>query len=141
MHLLENTIKNYIGLICGDFKDLGPGVESYVLPSAIWKEIGSATAISNDTIPSAFGRRVPNVAEDRTYMTAEAHLVWATMYSRILLRGRFSQERYYIWHPCTILNLKSSELSSLRRRIAKYLVTQYSITTTVADSCIPDLAE
>ncbi|KIO25359.1 hypothetical protein M407DRAFT_210635 [Tulasnella calospora MUT 4182] len=104
MHLLENTIKNYIGLICGDFKDLGPGVESYVLPSAIWKQIGSATAISNDTIPSAFGRRVPNVAEDRTYMTAEAHLVWATMYSRILLRGRFSQERYYI-HWCQFISI------------------------------------
>ncbi|KIO16102.1 hypothetical protein M407DRAFT_86385 [Tulasnella calospora MUT 4182] len=285
MHLLENTIKNYINLISGEFKELGPGVESYVIPSAIWKEIGSATAISNDTIPSAFGRRIPNVTrpEDRTYMTAEAYLVWATMYSRILLRGRFSQNRYYthwcrfisiiercldfestsesraelrndihIWyseyekyrlptclltihawihipdmiercgplwaywcwvmerfcgqlsravssrkwpysslnrrileigtlhtirhmysledrlpvytsmynkktlpsyhdetefpeitllHPRTVLNLKSSDFASLRRRISKYLATQYTLTTTVADSCIPDLAE
>lgn len=104
MHLLENTIKNYMNLISGDFKELGPGVELYVLADNVWKEVGAATVLSNDTIPSAFGRRIPNVAEDRTYMTAEAYLVWATMYSPILLRGRFARERYYD-HWCLFISI------------------------------------
>ncbi|KAG9018790.1 hypothetical protein FRB90_009638 [Tulasnella sp. 427] len=96
MHLLENTIKNYIDHICGDFKDMGSGSESYILAPSVWKEIGHATFASNKTVPSTF--------EDRSYMTAEAHLVWATMYSRILLRNRFTHQRYYT-HWCRLISI------------------------------------
>ncbi|KIO23574.1 hypothetical protein M407DRAFT_50963, partial [Tulasnella calospora MUT 4182] len=104
LHLLDNTAKNYVDHISGGFKEIGRGVESYVIPPAIWKEIGLATVLSNATIPSAFGRSIPNIAEDRTYFTAEAYLVWVTMYSRILLRGRFSEERYYK-HWCLFISI------------------------------------
>lgn len=104
LHLLENTIKNYVSLISGDFKEIGQGVESYVIPSATWKELGLATVLSNATIPSAFGRSIPNIAEDRTFFTAEAYLVWATMYSRILLRDRFPHEKYYK-HWCLFISI------------------------------------
>lgn len=96
MHLLYNTLKGYVAHFGGDYKDLGAGSESYVIPERIWKDIGAATASSGDTVPSAFGRRIPNMAEDRTFMTAEAYLVWATMYAPILLRGRFFETRYYV---------------------------------------------
>ncbi len=81
------THYNYILLISGEFKDLGEGRESYIIDDRIWKEIGSATATANNTIPSAFGRRIPNVAKDRTYMTAEAHVVWGTEHDHAIRRA------------------------------------------------------
>jgi hypothetical protein len=95
MHILENLMKNYVLLISGEFKMFDNGCETYILVNAIWKEIGLATVEANKTIPSAFGRRVPDIAEDRTYFTAEAYLVWWTMYAPILLRGRFNRPKYY----------------------------------------------
>lgn len=95
MHLIENTLHNYVLLICGDFKQLDAGEESYIINKATWKEIGTLTVEANATIPSTFGRRIMNIAEDRTYFTAEAYLVWSTLYAPIILRGRFDDERYY----------------------------------------------
>lgn len=90
MHLLENLLKNYVKLISGDFKGLKGCRETYVLSKKAWKQIGTATVEANATIPAAFGRRIPNIAEDRTYFTAEAYLVWFTLYAPIILRNRFS---------------------------------------------------
>ena len=56
MHLLENTIQNYILLFCGAFKGLDSGSENYILPEAVWTEIGSTTTAANKLIPSQFGR-------------------------------------------------------------------------------------
>lgn len=61
MPLIENLISNYVLLVSGNFKGL---------------TIGRLTMESNRFIPSAFGRCIPNIAEDRTYFTAEAYLVW-----------------------------------------------------------------
>lgn len=128
LHLMENAAKTYVGLISGNFKGLESGSEPYVIPKAIWNEIGVATAISNATIPSAFGRRIPDIAEDRTYFTAEAYLVWLTMYSPILLRGRFAHERYYthwclfisILERCLAFSSTTDERNQLRKDIHKW---------------------
>ncbi|KAG8888839.1 hypothetical protein FRB99_004073 [Tulasnella sp. 403] len=95
MHLLENTFKNYVNYFSGNFKQLNAGKESYILPEAKWKAIGAATLTANETIPSTFGRRIPNIAEDRTFMTAEGYLVWSTLYAPILLADAFSDQKYY----------------------------------------------
>lgn len=95
MHLIENTLHNYVLLISGEFKGLTAGKESYIIDAATWKEIGRMTVESNATIPSAFGRRIMNIAEDRTYFTAEAYLVWSTLYAPIILRSRFPRQKYY----------------------------------------------
>lgn len=132
MHLFENTGSNYISLIAGDFKNLGAGVETFVIPDREWKQIGLITAQANSTIPSSFGRRIPNVAEDRTYMTAEAHLVWITMYAPILLRHRFREERYYLhWmkfvsivERCIEFTITTAELEKLRSDIHEWY-TEY----------------
>ncbi|KAG8934651.1 hypothetical protein FRC01_001387 [Tulasnella sp. 417] len=95
MHLLENLLKNYVKLLSGDFKGIPRGREMYVFSDKVWREIGADTVKANATIPSSFGRRIPNIAEDRTYFTAEAYLVWFTLYAPILLRSRFARARYY----------------------------------------------
>ncbi|KAG8965488.1 hypothetical protein FRC00_001652 [Tulasnella sp. 408] len=99
LHLLENSTSNYIELILGNFKGFDAGVHPYIIADNVWKEIGTATVQANATIPSTFGQRIPNVAEDRMYMTAEAHLVWTTLYTPILLCGCFEHNRYYeLWN-------------------------------------------
>lgn len=95
MHLMENMFKNYVLHISGEFKGLDAGIEDYILNNAAWKEIGRATVEANRTIPTAFGRRIPNISEDRTFFTAEAYVVWWTMYAPILLRNRFERPRYF----------------------------------------------
>lgn len=95
MHLLENLLKNYTKMLSGNFKGIKNGRETYAFPEKAWKEIGAATVTANATIPSSFGRRIPNIAEDRTFFTAEAYVVWFTLYAPILLRNRFSRPKYY----------------------------------------------
>ncbi|KIO25445.1 hypothetical protein M407DRAFT_75728 [Tulasnella calospora MUT 4182] len=128
MHLLEGSIKNYVELFCNVFKSLGDGAESFVIVEPIWKEIGSLTAKANATMPASFGRQIPNIAEERTFMTAEAYLVWATMYAPILFRGRFRQERYYhhwmkfvsIIERCLQFSSTSLERQQLRASIQEW---------------------
>ncbi|KIO17587.1 hypothetical protein M407DRAFT_84835 [Tulasnella calospora MUT 4182] len=132
MHLLEGSIKNYVELFCNAFKSLGEGVESFIIMDRVWKEIGASTLKANATIPASFGRRIPNIAEDRTYMTAEGYLVWATMYAPILLRGRFREERYYrhwvkfvsLVERCLQFSITASERRQMRADIHEWY-TEY----------------
>lgn len=96
MHLLKNTMENY-SIFFGSptYKDLDSGRESYIIHPAIWKQIGKSTALANATIPAQFGRSIPNIAEERFFFTAEAYMVWFTLYAPILLRGRFQEDKYY----------------------------------------------
>lgn len=128
MHLLENQLKNYVKLISGDFKGLKGGRESFVLSDKTLKAIGAETVRANATIPAAFGRRIPNIAEDRTYFTAEAYVVWFTLYAPILLRNRFPRLKYYkhfrlligIINRCLAIDTTQEERNSLRQDIVKW---------------------
>jgi hypothetical protein len=72
MHLIwENLMKNLILLWTGEFKGLNTGHGEYVIADAIWEAVGAATHASGTTIPSAYGARVPNIATDRSYVSAE----------------------------------------------------------------------
>lgn len=95
MHLLENTCKNMALLIFGSFKGMDAGRESYILPENIVKEIGRLTLTANKTVPSTFGRSIPNPAEERNFFTAEAWVTWTTLYAPVLLRNRFARPKYY----------------------------------------------
>lgn len=128
MHLLENTISNYVLLFCGNFKGLDSGSEDYVLSEAVWKEIGETTTAANKLIPSQFGRSIPNIADDRSFFTAEAYLVWATLYAPILLRNRFAHQKYYdhfmlfisIINSCLQLSTTRADREKLRRDISMW---------------------
>ncbi|KAG8961242.1 hypothetical protein FRC05_006265 [Tulasnella sp. 425] len=115
MHLLENLLKNYTKLLSGDFKGIKNGRETYIFSDKVWKEIGTATVTANATIPSSFGRRIPNIAEDRTFFTAEAYVVWFTLYAPILLRNRFSRPKYYK-HFSLLINIINRLLSFVSTR-------------------------
>ncbi|KAF9474439.1 hypothetical protein BDN70DRAFT_815708 [Pholiota conissans] len=96
MHLIwENLIKNLILHWTGDFKGLGEGEESYILPKHIWQAVGAATAASGSTTPSAYGSRVPNIATDFSLCTADMWSFWTLYLGPVLLRRRFQQPKYF----------------------------------------------
>lgn len=41
-------------------------------------------------------------------------------------------------HPCKVISLQSEDFLPLQRRIVKYLITQYDISSATANQCIPD---
>jgi hypothetical protein len=96
MHLIwANLIPNLILLWTGNFKDLEHDDEGYVLAPKVWQAIGVATFDAGKTIPAAFGSRVPNIAAEKSQMTAETHSIWTLYLAPALLNGRFTNERYY----------------------------------------------
>lgn len=95
MHLIwTNLIPNLILLWTGDFKDLAHD-DGYVLGVAAWEFIGKMTDEAGKTIPASFGARLPNIAQGRTYFTAEMYSIWTIYYAPILLKGRFKNPQIY----------------------------------------------
>lgn len=95
MHLMYNTLKNYLLLFTGNFKGLDAGAEDYILSKEDQAGIALATLGANKTIPSSFGRTIPDPINERHFFTAEAYVVWSTLYAPILFRRRFSDPKYY----------------------------------------------
>ncbi|KAF8595636.1 hypothetical protein BDV93DRAFT_456404 [Ceratobasidium sp. AG-I] len=98
MHLIfENVLPELLDMWtrAGRWKTHGTGDEDYLLPPELWSGIGAACAASGDTIPAAFGCRVPNLKEKRYEKTSESMLLFATLLGPALLRGRFRRPRYY----------------------------------------------
>ncbi|KAF7333167.1 hypothetical protein MVEN_02382500 [Mycena venus] len=97
MHLIwENLIKNLILLWTGDFKGLDEGTGEYELAKAVWEAIASQTSSASDTIPSAYGSRIPNIAKDRSNVSAEMWSFWTLYLGPVLLRRRFRNRKYYV---------------------------------------------
>ncbi|PPR00475.1 hypothetical protein CVT26_009682 [Gymnopilus dilepis] len=96
MHMMfENNLPNLILLWTGKFKGLDEGTGDYHLATHVWEAIGEATAASGATIPSAYGARPQDVAQDKTHCTADSWSFWASYLGPVLLRGRFSSRKYY----------------------------------------------
>jgi len=130
MHLLfENIVKNLVYMWMGKFKGLDAGSEEYIIPPAIWKEIGQETVDAVKDIPSAFVRSLGNLAEDSSYFTAEGWAFWFMYLAPILLQGRFQKEVYYrhlceladIIKICVKFSLKHQEIDALEVRIANWV--------------------
>ncbi|EIN14532.1 hypothetical protein PUNSTDRAFT_59555 [Punctularia strigosozonata HHB-11173 SS5] len=96
MHLIwENVIRNLLLLWTGEYKDLDTGREDYQLDKKVWEAIGEATAACGSTIPSAYGPRQPNIAQDKSGCTADSWSFWTLYIGPVLLNRRFKQEKYY----------------------------------------------
>ncbi|KAJ7042829.1 hypothetical protein C8F04DRAFT_1029722 [Mycena alexandri] len=96
MHLIwENLVKNLILLWTGEFKGLDEGEGEYELFKAIWEAIASRSSAAADTIPSAYGSRVPNIAKDRPNVSAEMWAFWTMYLGPVLLRHKFRNIKYY----------------------------------------------
>ncbi|THU76250.1 hypothetical protein K435DRAFT_739434 [Dendrothele bispora CBS 962.96] len=123
MHLIwENLIKNLIKLWTGQFKGMDCGTGDYQFEKEVWQAIGDATAASGSTIPSAYGVRVPNVAGDGVYLTADMLSFWAMYLGPILMRSRFKHVRYYnhfirlvkLLNVCLQFEMTSEEIEDVR---------------------------
>ena len=130
MHLLfENVIKNLVYMWMGKFKGLDAGKECYIIPPAIWKEIGQETVDAVKDIPYPFVRSLGNLAEDSSYFTAEGWAFWFMYLAPILLQGRFQKDVYYdhlceladIMKICIKFSLKHEETDELEVRIADWV--------------------
>jgi hypothetical protein len=96
MHLIwANLIPNLILLWTGKFKDLDHDGQDYVIMQAVWNLIGEATFQAGETIPAAFGSRVPNIASEKAHMICETYSIWTLYLAPVLLKGRFLNEQYY----------------------------------------------
>ncbi|KAI0659177.1 hypothetical protein C8Q70DRAFT_916325 [Cubamyces menziesii] len=132
MHLLwENVVKNLMQLWTGTYKDLDEGNEQYQLATAVWEEIGSASAASGDSIPYVFGPRPPNVANDKTSWTADTRSFWTLYVAPVLLRGRFLQNKYYdhfveltrLISLCLQFEITTAEVEDVRTGFIKWVQT------------------
>ncbi|OJT08402.1 hypothetical protein TRAPUB_690 [Trametes pubescens] len=130
MHLLwENVVKNLMSFWTGTYKGLDQGIGSYQLPSAIWEEIGAASAASGDSIPYVFGPRPPNVASDKTKWTADTRSFWILYVAPVLLQGRFVQNKYYdhfidlvkLLHTCLQFEITDNELDLVKQGFIKWV--------------------
>jgi len=133
MHLaLENVLQELIDLWVGDYKGLDAGTESYQLHPSVWDAIGRACADSGKTIPSSFGRRVPNPASKRHEFIAETWLLFGTMVGPAVLRSRFEQREYYqhfvqlatLLNKCIALTCTEQDIDEIETGFAEW-VTEF----------------
>jgi hypothetical protein len=131
MHLIfENLVPNLIAHYSGKFKDLDDGDEEYTIPANIWSEICAVGAVSGDTIPSQFGRRMPNLETERSHMTAEAWAFWIMYIGPIVLRNRFKKPQYYshfvklvrLIHLCLGYEITVSDINKIRTGFQEWVV-------------------
>ena len=130
MHLIfENVIKNLVLLWTGDFKGLGEGRGEYELNPGVWDAIGEATVESGSTIPSAFGTRPPNVADDKSALTADTWSFWMLYLAPVLLAGKFRKQVYYdhfirlveLLHICLQFEITVNDVQVLRQGFSKWV--------------------
>ncbi|KAG8768061.1 hypothetical protein FRC12_005856 [Ceratobasidium sp. 428] len=97
MHIIfQNIIPDLIMLWTQTerYKATDTGDEQYDLNEELWQDIGLSCKQSGDTMPAAFGCRVPDLSEDETWVTAEAKLVFSTLLAPSSLHRRFKQPQY-----------------------------------------------
>ena len=131
MHLIwENLIPNLVLWWTNGFKGLDQGSESYEISKHIWQAVGEATATSGTNIPSAYGVRVPNIAKDRSYFSAEMWSFWTLYLGPVLLRRRFQREKYFahfvrlvrLLNICLQFEITDEEINNLRQGFAQWVM-------------------
>ena len=130
MHLIwENLIPNLVLLWTDGFKGLNQGTEAYILPKTVWDAIGQATEASGSSIPSAYGVRIPNIAKDRSYFSAEMWSFWAMYLAPVLLRRRFQRAKYYshfirlvsLLNLCLRFEITNDQVEEIRKGFAQWV--------------------
>nr|GAT57216.1 predicted protein [Mycena chlorophos] len=97
MHLIwENLIKNLVLLWTGGFKGLDQGTGSYEIDKTVWEAVASLGASAGNTVPSAYGSRVPNISKDNSNVSAEMWGFWTQYLGPVLLHRRFKNAKYYL---------------------------------------------
>jgi hypothetical protein len=132
MHVIfENLLPTLLELWTrsGRWKDFGTEQEDYHLHEEVWTAIGAACAESGQTIPAAFGCRVPNLKEKPHERTSESMLLFATLLGPALLRNRFRRPRYYkhfvqlvkLINLCIGFEVTHEQVQEIREGFAKWV--------------------
>ncbi|KAJ7734610.1 hypothetical protein B0H16DRAFT_1327514 [Mycena metata] len=123
MHLIwENLVKNLTLLWTGEFKGFDEGNGEYELAKAVWEAIAASTSSASDTIPSAYGSRIPNIAKDRPNVSTEMWSFWTLYLGPVLLRRRFRDVKYYrhfiqlvrLLNLCLQFEITDNEIEEIR---------------------------
>ena len=129
MHLIwENIVQNLISLWTGSY-GLDQGTESYQLAETVWDAIGLATAASGSHIPSAYGPRLPNIAKNKAYYSAEMWSFWTMYLGPVLLQRRFQRPKYYthfirlvyLLNLCLRFEISTAEIEEIRNGFALWV--------------------
>jgi hypothetical protein len=96
----------------------------------VWEAIGTATAASGSTIPSAFGARPPNVCGDKMACTADTWSFWMLYLGPVLLSKRFQRRVYFdhfielvkLIHICLQFKISATEISTLREGFQNWVL-------------------
>lgn len=129
MHIGKNIFSQLVNLWTGNYKDLNAGLRSYTLGSTVFQAIGKACAFSGNTIPSAFGAHVPNIATERHKFIAETWFLFATMIAPTVLYNRFQRPLYYqhfvelvtIFNICLLYKLTPTDIDELEQCIVRWV--------------------
>ena len=130
MHMVfENLLPNLVLHWTGEFKGLDDGDEEYQLPRTVWEAVGLDTARAGDTIPSAYGGRVPNIESKKSEMNAERWSFWALYIAPVVLRCRFSKTKYYkhfvelvrLINICLQFKISADEIDNLEKGFATWV--------------------
>jgi hypothetical protein len=111
------------------FKSLDQGSETYEISKHVWQAIGEATAALGSNIPSAYGVRIPNIAKDRSYYSAEMWSFWTLYLGPVLLRGRFQRQKYFahfvrlvrLLNICLQFEITDEEINNLRQGFSQWV--------------------
>ena len=104
MHLVwENLIPNLILFWSGHYKGMDEG-QPYILRPHIWQAVGTTSAAATRMIPSSFGTSIPNPTTDCSSFISSTWFVWSLFIVPTVLRGCFSEDRYYN-HFCSLVRI------------------------------------
>ncbi|KAH7096495.1 hypothetical protein BKA62DRAFT_822291 [Auriculariales sp. MPI-PUGE-AT-0066] len=96
MHLVFiNMVDTLLELYSIDHKGLDEGDGKYKLTIRAWAAVGKGTKLAGNTIPSSFGCRVHDIADEKEYRSAEMQSVWLMYIGPSQLKGRFRKQKYY----------------------------------------------
>jgi hypothetical protein len=132
MHVVfENILPNLLDMWTRNkrWENFGTADDDYLLHKDVWTAIGAGCAASGDTIPAAFGCRVPNLKEKRGELTSESMLLFATLLGPVLLRGRFRRRRYYdhfvrlvkLINTCVGFEITRDQVQEIRSGFARWV--------------------
>ncbi|KAJ7114214.1 hypothetical protein C8R43DRAFT_903080 [Mycena crocata] len=103
MHIIANILPTLVALWTGTFKDMTDSDEDYILDADDWTQIGEECAKAGDTIPAAFGSRIPNVATERNKFKTENWFAFLMFLGPALLHGRL--KTVYYRHFIKLVNI------------------------------------
>ncbi|KDN43814.1 hypothetical protein RSAG8_05807, partial [Rhizoctonia solani AG-8 WAC10335] len=141
MHMIwRNLIPQLIDLWTGDFNDMDDGLENYQMEKDVWGAICEACVPSRRTMPTSFGCPVPDPRK-RSQFIAETWTVFTTQLAPLLLRKRFSDQRYYrhFVRLVKLLEHESSGTHNLQKSAAAFHDSMANRSQPINDKAKPHL--